>query len=171
MNEVINNILTRRSSRKFKSEAIPRSDLELIVKAGLYAPSAMGKQTWQFTVITDGAKISRLADAIGTALGREGYDMYRPAAIVITSNAKTAKYGVDDNACAMENMFLAAHSLGIGSVWINQLRDCCDEPSVRGILTEYGLPEDHAAYGIVALGYADEEPKPKDRIGKVKFAD
>lgn len=45
MNEVINNILTRRSSRKFKSEAIPRSDLELIVKAGLYAPSAMGKQT------------------------------------------------------------------------------------------------------------------------------
>jgi nitroreductase len=65
---------------------------------------------------------------------------------------------MEDNACALENIFLAAHSLGIGSVWINQLRHCCDEAEVRAILEEWGIPEDHVVYGIAALGYQDGEP-------------
>ena len=60
------------------------------------------------------------------------------------------------NACAMENIFLAAHSLGIGSVWINQLQGICDEPSIREILNDFGIPADHIVYGMAALGYADD---------------
>ena len=51
MNDVLQNILTRRSVTKFKEEQIKDEELELILKAGVYAPSGMNKQTWQFTVV------------------------------------------------------------------------------------------------------------------------
>lgn len=55
-------------------------------------------------------------------------------------------------------MFLAAHSLGIGSVWINQLKDICDEVEIRQYLQEVGVPDDHEVYGVAALGYAVNKP-------------
>lgn len=79
MNEVMNAILTRRSIRKFTADPIPAEVLEDLVKAALHAPSGMGKQTWQFTVVTNHEIIHRLCGLIGTELGREGYDMYGPA--------------------------------------------------------------------------------------------
>ena len=60
MNEVMNAILTRRSIRKFTADPIPAEVLEDLVKAALHAPSGMGKQTWQFTVVTNQEIIHRL---------------------------------------------------------------------------------------------------------------
>jgi nitroreductase len=71
-----------------------------------------------------------------------------------------------DCACAIENMFLAAHSLGIGSCWINQLGTTCDDPEVRAFITSLGVPENHKVYGCVALGYADSKIPMKEK--KVK---
>lgn len=168
MNAVMENLLTRRSVRAFENRQIPREDLDQILKAAQYAPSAMNRQTWQFTAVCSRAKIQELAKAIGNALGRDNYNMYEPEVIVITSNLRDARFGVDDNACALQNMFLAAHSFGIGSVWINQLRDACDDPAVRRLLRGYGIPDDHVAYGIAALGYpAPAEPKEVVKNGKV----
>lgn len=170
MNAVMENMLTRRSVRAFEKKSIPADELDQILQAAIYAPSGMNRQTWQFTVVTDAGKIQELASAVGKALGREGYDMYQPAAIVVTTNERTSRHGIDDNACAMENMFLAAHSFGIGSVWINQLRDCCDVPEVRSILKSWGIPDDHVAYGIAALGYAVPAPEKEiHKTGKIVF--
>jgi len=172
MNAVMENLLTRRSVRAFENREIPRDELDQILKAAQYAPSAMNRQTWQFTVVCSRTKIQELAAAIGKALNRDNYNMYDPQVIVITSNLREARFGIDDNACALENMFLAAHSFGIGSVWINQLRDACDAPRVRGMLRSYGIPDDHAAYGIAALGYAaPQAPKELSKTGKIVFAD
>ena len=172
MNEVMKNLLTRRSVRAFRPDQVRDEDLEQILQAGLYAPSAMNRQTWQFTVLRSRAKIQELAAAIGEALDRENYTMYEPQVIIITSNLRDARFGIDDNACALENIFLAAHSFGIGSVWINQLRDACDAPKVRRMLKSYGIPDDHAAYGIAALGYAaPAQPKEIIKNGKIVFAD
>ena len=71
MNEVLNNILTRRSIRKFKPEQIKDEELELILKAGIYAPSGMNKQTWKFTVLQNKGKIEALAKVVREALGRD----------------------------------------------------------------------------------------------------
>lgn len=128
MNEVMNAILTRRSIRKFTADPIPAEVLEDLVKAALHAPSGMGKQTWQFTVVTNQEIIHRLCGLIGTELGREGYDMYGPAAVIIPSNEKESPWGKEDNACAMENIFLAARSYGVGSVWINQMQNINGSP-------------------------------------------
>ena len=71
MNEVMKNILTRRSIRAFLNREIPKEELEQIVQAGLYAPSGHNYQTWRFTVVTDRKEIQRLAKIIGEKLGRE----------------------------------------------------------------------------------------------------
>jgi len=154
MNEVMKNILTRRSTRAFQAKPIPKEELNQILQAALYAPSGMGRQTWKFTAIVNQEKIQKLAAAVGKKLGREEYNFYNPVAIIIPSNEKSSIWGRDDNACALENIFLAAHSFGIGSVWINQLNDgTSDAPEVRAILEEFGIPNTHTVYGIAALGY------------------
>ena len=123
-------------------------------------------------MIQNQEKIQSLARAVGKALGRDsGYNFYLPNTLILCANDLSANpMGVQDCACALENMFLAAHSLGIGSVWINQLHGICDEPAVREVLREFGIPDDHVVYGLAALGYADDTPiAPKERIGQVAY--
>ena len=153
-NPVIEGILGRRSVRAFQERAIPREDLEAIVACGQWAPSARNRQEWTFVVVDSRARIARLAEAMRRALGHDAYDMYAPQSIVIVAHAKGAEFGREDDGCALENMFLAAHSLGIGSVWINQLQGICDEPAVRAELDVLGVPTDAEVHGVCALGYA-----------------
>lgn len=170
MNTVIENILTRRSVRAFTEKEISKEDIDILVKCALYAPSARNLQTWKFTVLTKKEDIRELASVMGKALGREGYDMYSPSALIIPSNKKDSPFGRDDNACALQNIFLAAHSLGIGSVWINQLNGICDEPEVRKVLNKFEIPEDHIVFGMAALGYAaDLQTKTVEKTGEVKI--
>lgn len=168
MNSVMENLLTRRSVRAFSDREIHAEELNQILKAAKYAPSGRNLQTWQFTAILDQEKIERLAAVIAKELAREGYDMYKPRVLIIPSNEKDSPYGMEDNACALENIFLAAHSFGIGSVWINQLRDICDRPSVRSLLSQWGVPDDHTVYGMAALGYpASVSEKAVEKKGKI----
>lgn len=153
MNAVMESLLTRRSIRAFTEESIPRSVLMEITETGVYAPSGRCLQTWKFTIVSDRDKIQELARVIAAELDRDGYNMYNPAALIIPSNEAESSYGREDNACAMENVFLAAHSLGIGSVWINQLNNICDRPAIRAILTAWEIPDHHVVYGLAALGY------------------
>lgn len=173
MNEVLENIMTRRSCRAYTDREIAQTDLDLILKAGIYAPSGMNRQTWQFTVVRRRENIQALARVTGSALGRgPEYDFYDPKVIILVSNEKDNANGLADAACAMENMFLAAHSLGIGSCWINQLKGICDMPQIREAISRLGVPDNHAVWGIVDLGYAGEpakEPVKNDKV--IVYAD
>lgn len=157
MSEMIDLIKTRRSIRKFAEKEIEKNDLEAIAECAVYAPSAMNRQTWQFTVVSKKQDIKRLAEAVRKALGRDEYNMYDPAALIICSNSDENPFGRDDCACAIQNIFLAAHSLGIGSVWINQVRQVDLDPEVRKVLTSLQIPEDHRIFGTAALGYSAGE--------------
>ena len=164
MNKVYENILTRASVRSFTDKAIERSDLEIILDAGVHAPSGMNKQSWRFTVLTTQEKIQGFAKVVREALGRdEGYNFYKPTALVIMSNDRDNHLGEADCACALENMFLMANELGIGSCWINQASACCDEETVRAMLTSFGIPANHKVYGMAALGYAAGEVVHKEK--------
>ena len=171
MNSVIENMLTRRSVRKFTEQKISSEDLDMILKTGIYAPSGMNMQTIRLIAVTDRKKIQQLAELTGRKLGREGYDFYKPDVLIIPTNERESRWGVEDNACAMENIFLAARSYGVGSVWITQMQNITDRPAVRALLDEIGVPADHVIYGVAALGYADPSVpvEPKERTGKVVY--
>ncbi len=160
MNEVISNILSRRSVRDFTDKPVSKEDIQEIIKAGMYAPSGMNRQTWHFIGIINSAKIKELAAITGKVLGNEQYNFYSPTALIIISNESDSRWGDEDNSCALQNIFLAAHSMGIGSVWINQLNaGNCDDPQLRAALAELGVPDNHSVYGIAALGYSASAPK------------
>lgn len=161
MNSIIENILTRRSTRDFSSQQVPRHHIETLVEAALYAPSGMCQQSWKFTAILDQALIAQLAAAIAQVLNRDNYNFYGATALIIPSNLADSRFGRDDNACALQNIFLAAHSLDIASVWINQLNGICDHPQIRPLLDQMGIPADHIVYGLAALGYDNAPPKGK----------
>lgn len=169
-NAVIENILDRRSVRAFTEEPVSREDLEAVVTCGQWAPSAMNRQEWCFVVVDDAEKIARLAETMRVVLGRDAYDMYRPAAIVLVGHVKGASFGREDDGCAMQTMMLAAHSLGLGSVWYNQLQGICDESAVRTELDALGLPGDHEVHGICALGHAAAPGKAHERTSQVVWA-
>ncbi|MBR6548218.1 MAG: nitroreductase [Clostridia bacterium] len=164
MNPVIENLLTRRSIRGFTHRPVAKEDLQTIVNTAIYAPSGMNRQTWQFTVIDHLPTIEHLAKVVGKADNRgEDYDFYKPTAVIIATNHRESRHGCADCSCALQNIFLAAHSLGIGSVWINQLNATCDNPEVRDLLTKVGIPTDHVVYGMAALGYAALPPKEPNK--------
>lgn len=176
MNEVLTNIKTRRSVRVYTEQQISDSDLLLILEAATYAPSGMNYQTWHFTVIQDAEVLKKLNEKIKAAFAKSneprlqerGHSStyccyYHAPTLVVVSNEPTQWWAAMDCACALENIFLAAHSLGISSCWINQLGQTCDDPEVRAFLTELGIPEKHKVYGCAALGYA-----PSDNVIKEK---
>ena len=151
-NEFIELIKTRHSVRSFSDEPIPADVLKTIAETAVYAPSAMNRQCWHFTVLTNRDEMAVLAEALKKAGGLdERYCFYRPAALIIASADRDVAMGRDDCACALEKIFLAAHALGVGSVWINQLRDFCDVPDVGALLHDYGVADKHAFDGSAAL--------------------
>lgn len=171
MNEVLQNILTRRSVREFKTEQIKDEELKLILEAGIYAPSGMNKQSWQFTVVQNKEKIELLAKVVRESLGRDaGYNFYAPPTLIMLSNEKDNTNGLADCACALENIFLMANSLGIGSCWINQLKTICDEKEVREVLTSFDIPENHIVWGMASVGYPNSVAKEHEKSdGVIKF--
>lgn len=172
MNEIIKSILNRRSIRAFSNQEIDKKTVQTLLDCALAAPSGMNQQTWQFTAIMNQEKILAFAKAVGKALGRdEGYNMYCPKVLIITSNDKESRFKEVDNACAMENIYLAANSFGLGCVWINQVKDCFDVPEVRQFLTDFGIPENHGVYGCAAIGYPLGDPRPKEITAVAKIVE
>lgn len=161
MNEFINLILNRRSCRAFSEKDICEADVKQILDCALSAPTGMNLQTWSFIAIMNRKKIQKLADAVGKALNRENYNMYNPSVLILTTNDKESRFREVDNACAMQNIYLSCEALDLGCVWINQLKDCYDNPEVRAILDEFGVPKNHGVYGSAAIGYRNQEPSEK----------
>lgn len=146
-NEVLENIKARRSVRTYTEQQVSAGDLNLILEAAAYAPSGMNFQTWHFTAIQDAAVLTELNEKIKGAFAKSDDPWWAPM----------------DCACALQNIFLAAKSLGIGSCWINQLGQTCDDPDVRAFLTRLGIPENHRVYGCAALGYAPADAPVKEK--------
>ena len=113
--------------------------------------------------------IAELAKEVGKVIGNEAYNFYEPAALVLAANDRESRHGEADCTCAMENILLAAHALGLGAVWIDQLRGNSDVPGIRALLTRFGLPEKDIVWGTVAMGYPAAPGTPKERTAKVHY--
>ena len=156
VNETVQTLLTRRSIRKFKNDAIPKELLELLVQCGYYAPSGHNMQTWKFTVITNQAEIARLKEAARKTEAENKvyfYGFENPAALILVSNNERNVYGCQDASCASENIMLAAWSYGIGSVWLNPLMTLRKKEPVKSLLDSYGVPQNHIVWSMIGLGY------------------
>lgn len=186
-NKVMENIMSRRAIRRFNEKQLSEDDLQLILQAGLYAPSAGGRQGVIFVVCQDrlvNEKLGKIKRAnsnpkMATAtsyVSREQPSIaddpkltnaFYDAPTVITMFApKNFLFSAEDCAVAAENMMLAATSLGIGSCYIGQGWTAFADPYGQEILRKWGVRSDYYAVMQLLLGYpreGDKHPSAKPR--------
>ena len=146
--DFLNLLLDRRSCRAFQPDPVDRPTLAAIVEAGRYAPSAMNIQKNHFYIITDPALLTQLTETVS----RNG-----APALVLVTNRKRNTMALQDASCAMENMMLAAYSMGVGSCWINQPFHLQDDPDLRALLAPLGVTEKDLLCCALALGLPQGE--------------
>ena len=155
MNEVIKTILSRRSVRSFTNEMVPKEMIEEIVNAGQYAPSAMNSQSPIILVVTRKDLIERMSKMNAQALGTENFDPFfgAPALLVVLAerNAPCPEY---DGSLVMENMMIAATSLGLGTCWINRAKEVFDsleetKEVVDHIIASYDSVDGPFIYAVI----------------------
>ena len=164
MNPVLENLLTRRSVRKFEDRAVTDEELDTILNAGLYAPSGMNVQETVLVAVRDKETLKDLSDmnAAAMMMGPENDPFYgAPCAVVVL--AQNNENGIKDGALVMGNLMLAAHSLGLGSCWINRARPMFESTKGKAYLKEWGLSEELCGIGVCILGAPAEEPKAAPR--------
>lgn len=184
MNEVIQNILNRRSVRVYSEEQIKKEDLDLIIEAGIYSPSGCNMQPWHFTVVQNRELLDTINNETKKVLlncnneyfqkyaVNEKYDIFYGAPTVIfISGEKTALVPQTDCAAATENMILAAESLGIGTCWIGLAHYLFNSEKGSDYAKKLEIPEGYEPYYAITLGYkkiADPKPQPR-REGTVNY--
>lgn len=168
VNETLSSIFKRRSIRKFKDQPVENEKLTLLLQAGMAAPSAMNNQPWEFIVVTDPDQLKKI---------REGFFFGKynaPAAIVVCMNSKKQKrasverFWVQDCSAAVENILIAAVSLGLGTVWLGVYPITKMSRIVSDI---FSLPDHVAPLAVIYVGYPDEikEPRTQYDEGRVHW--
>lgn len=162
--EFLDMLLTRRSVRAYKPDPVPEALLEEVLRAGTYAPTGGGRQSPVLVAVTDRAardEISRLNAAV---MGKDTDPYYGAPVLVLALADPASNTWVEDASCALENMMLAAHALGLGSVWVHREREIFDSEAGKALLRAWGLPETLRGVGAIALGYASgPAPAPAPR--------
>ena len=166
MNEVIEMMKTRRSIRKFKPDALPDEIIEQIAEAGTYAATGKNLQSPTIIAVTNKQLRDRISEMNRKIGGwQEGFDpFYGAPAMLIVLADKNVPTAVYDGSLVIGNLMLAAHSLGIGSIWIHRAKEEFESEEGKAILAELGITGDQVGIGHCALGYIDgEEPKAAPR--------
>ncbi|MBQ9384908.1 MAG: nitroreductase [Ruminiclostridium sp.] len=160
MNDIIKAMEERRSIRKFKPDMPEKSDLDRIVEAGLYAANGRGLQGAIVIAVTDKKLRDKLSDDNRKIGGwEEGFDpFYGAPAILVVLGSRDCSTGIYDGSLVMGNLMLAAHSLGLGSIWIHRAKEEFELPEYKKLLTDLGIEGNWEGIGHCAVGYIDGEP-------------
>ena len=179
---VLQNILTRRSVRKYQQKPIPHDVLEKILEAGFWAPSASNRQTWHFTVMTNKDTIDKWNEAgkqwmahcgreSQQRIGRdpERHVFFHAPCVLLVSYKKDpswhSNWGEVDTALAAENIMLAAHAMGLGSCYIGWFTPWLKSGAAGELLRDMPLPEYYQPFHFITLGYPEQVGPAPRRIG------
>ncbi len=166
MNEIIKAMMERRSIRKFKSDMVSKKDIDEIIEAGLYAANGMGRQAVITVAVTNKELRDKIAEDNRKIGGWDkGFDpFYGAPVILIVLAEKDWRNRVYDGSLVIGNMMLAAHSLGLGSIWIHRAKEEFETYEYKKLLKDIGVEGEWEGIGHCAIGYIDGDiPKPAPR--------
>lgn len=157
-------LLTRRSVRKYADRQITDAELDKVLEAGLYAPTAKNNQKPIMVAVRDKETRDKLAKANAAIMGVETDPFYGAPCVIVVLADPAFPTWIDDGSLVMGNLLNAAHAIGLGSCWINRAREYYDTDEGKELLKKWGVPETYRGVGNCILGYAEEDPAPKDRL-------
>lgn len=172
-NEVLDCIRSRRSTRSFQERQIKDEELETLLEAAIWAPNGSNNQSWLFTAVQNKEALSKINELLkegfqhwtpdddypaklgvkAAAQKKDHHFFYHAPTLIIASNRPNYEDAMMDCSLALENIFLAAESLGLGSCYINQLYWLRNDPGLRDYLFELGIPKEHVICSSAAVGY------------------
>ena len=162
--DAMQNLLTRRSVRKYKPDMVPQEKLDKILEAGTYAATGMGRQSPIILAVTDKAMRDKLSKMNAAIMGVDSDPFYgAPVVLVVLADKNVPTY-IYDGSLVMGNLMNAAHAEGIASCWIHRAKEEFNSPEGKQILQDLGITGDYEGIGHCILGYADgDEPAAKPR--------
>jgi nitroreductase len=163
--ELIEALLSRRSIRKYSDKKIEKEKIDIILKAAMYAPSAMNYQPWEFIVMDDKKLFAEMLGIITHA------EMLKESTLAILvcgdlSKEKYEEYNAQNCSAATQNILLAAHDLGLGAVWIAAYPN---KEVIQKIKKLLNLPENILPVSLISMGYPAEEKTAEERFIKEKI--
>lgn len=162
LNDTLKTIFSRKSVRAYTDGAVSKEQLEMLVRAGMAAPSAVDQRPWEFIIITEPSTLNALASRLPYAR----MAAHASAAIIVCGDLRRQWGGPDsvmwviDCAAATENVLLAAESLGLGAVWTAVYPYPERIHPVKELL---GVPEYIEPLALIPVGIPRGGEKPKDK--------
>lgn len=158
--DTMNAIMSRRSIRAFKETPVTDEQLKVLLGAAMNAPSAGDGRPWHFAVTTDRAQLDTLADEVD-----DGNAMFKQAqaAVLICLDRSLEGFdgfGEQDCSCAAQNLQLAAHDMGLGTVWVAIINV---PPRTAGCRKVFGVPDEMVPFALFPLGVPGEVLEPESR--------
>jgi len=158
--ELFDAIYTRRSIRRYSDQPIEKEKVDKILRAAMYAPSAVNKQPWHFIVFKNTISRQKIMEINkNSAMLAESQ-----IAILICFDEKLQHddgYGVIDCSSATQNMLLASHALGLGACWVG-IHPRIDR--IEALIKIFKLPENIVPFAVIALGYPLEKKETPQRF-------
>lgn len=164
MNEVLEALITRRSVRSYTDQPVTREELDAVLEAGTYAPTAMGAQRVCIVAVTDRAVRDKLSAMNAAVMGTDSDPFYGAPVVLVVFGDSVWVNGERDGSLVMGNMMNAAHAIGLGSCWINRADDMFATEEGKALKAKWGVPETYTGVGNCILGHpAGPAPAPKPR--------
>lgn len=165
MKETLQDLKTRRSCRKYRIEQIADNELDAILEAGTYAPTAMGRQSPVIIAIQDKEMRDTVSRLNAEVIGRDGDPFYGAPTVLVVLADRAVPTGRDDGNMVIANLLNAAHAVGVDSCYVYRAREVFNSEEGKKLLKKWGVEGDYEGVGNVILGYGlpegKKEPAPR----------
>ncbi|MCL2548826.1 MAG: nitroreductase [Symbiobacteriaceae bacterium] len=167
-NPVLQAIADRRSNRGYQPEQITKEQLDILLTAAQQAPSASNKQPWFLSVVQNQEIVKEVNEEASKIHGREGDIFYGAPTVIFVSCDRSTRWGLHDCAYAVQNIALAAHAIGLGSVILGLPDAAFTGPRKDYFNQLLKFPEGHGFAVAIAIGIPtvtkDAHPIHPDRV-------
>ncbi len=162
--DAMQNLLTRRSIKKYKADMVPEDVIARICEAGTYAATGRNLQAPIILAVTNKEMRDRLSKMNAAIMGSMADPFYGAPVVLVVLADKSVNTHVYDGSLVMGNLMLAAHAQGLGSCWIHRAKEEFESEEGKAILKELGIEGDYEGIGHCILGYPDcETPAARER--------